>query len=80
MPTNQIKRIASDEIKVQPKKMMINHCHTNQRFASFTTASSLIKKSIDTETGVITEALPIPDISNEELLMMAKSFEDLHKD
>ncbi|CAF1251640.1 unnamed protein product [Adineta ricciae] len=80
--TNQIKRTVSDsdEMKVQPKKKMMSHISVDEQVLSFCSASTYMKKIINVEEVTNKQTIPIPYITDEELLQMTKEFENTHKD
>ncbi|CAF1071110.1 unnamed protein product [Adineta ricciae] len=77
--TNPIKRTVSDEIQAQPKTKLMNHTPTAQQIPSFCSASAYMKKITNAEDVTVKETVPIPDITDEELLMMAQIFENTNK-
>jgi len=81
-PGSHAKRTASDETEIKAKRIMMSHPSTTDQPLSFTKASSLIKnvinaKSIAVEAHI--ETIPMPEITDEDLLLMANMFEKNYK-
>ena len=67
-------------MKLQPKKKMMSHIPVNEQVPSFCSASTYMKKIINVEEVTNKQTIPMPYITDEELLIMTKEFENTHKD